>query len=92
MNLETRHKQIIEDILSKYQYQFFIFGSRIRGDARKFSDLDLCYKQTIPAHIISDIKESFEESNLPFTIDILDWNQLDKSFQKQIAKDIKPFN
>ncbi len=41
--VEKKHLKIIQDILTKYPYKFFAFGSRVRGDYKKLSDLDLCF-------------------------------------------------
>ncbi len=41
-----------------------------------------------PLNILSHIREGFEESNLPFTVDIVDWNACDKNFQELIKKDL----
>ena len=42
--LELRQQQIVREILSKYPYSFYAYGSRVKGNARKLSDLDLCYQ------------------------------------------------
>ncbi len=30
--MEERHEQIMRDVLKKYPYTFYVFGSRARGD------------------------------------------------------------
>lgn len=87
---EPRHLKIIMDILQKYPYHFYAYGSRARGDAGKSSDLDLCFFDNIPNNIRFSIEEDFEESRLPYTVDLLDWNKCDPSFQEIIKKDMKP--
>jgi predicted nucleotidyltransferase len=47
LNIEPRHLEIVKAILSKYNYEFYIFGSRITDKAKKFSDLDLFYKDIV---------------------------------------------
>ncbi len=85
---EERHKNIIKDILSKYPYSFYAFGSRVKVTNKKLSDLDLCFFDNIPSNTRSHIDEDFEESDLPFTVDIVDWNMCDESFKKIIEKDL----
>ena len=85
---EERHKKIIKDILSKYPYSFYAFGSRVKGSNKKLSDLDLCFFENIPWNIRSHIDEDFEESDLPFTVDVVDWNMCDDSFKQIIEKDL----
>ena len=69
----------------------FIFGSRATGGGRKFSDIDIGIKskKQIDSLLLSDIKEAFEESNIPYTVDVVDFSHVsdrfrDISFQKII--------
>jgi predicted nucleotidyltransferase len=71
LQLENRHQQIVQEIVSKYPYEFYAYGSRVKGTAEKYSDLDLCFQENIPWNILSHIKEELEESNLPFKVDLI---------------------
>ena len=79
---------IIKGILSKHinDTGVRVFGSRITGKAKKYSDLDLVVfgKTVIDPGIIAKIKEDFEESDLPFRVDILDWNRISEEFKNII--------
>ncbi|CAG8470055.1 6207_t:CDS:10 [Cetraspora pellucida] len=55
----------------RYPYRFYAYGSRVKGTARKFSDLDLCYQEEMPWNVYGRVKEDFEESNLPFKVDLV---------------------
>jgi len=88
LQIEERHWKIVCDILKKYPYQFYAFGSRVKRNAKQFSDLDLCYKEEIPGNIMTHIREDFEESNLPYKVDFIDWMRCDKSFKDKIEKDL----
>lgn len=90
IHVEKRHYEIIKNILKNYPYQFYAFGSRVKGTNTKFSDLDLCYKDNITLNMLSHIKEDFEESNLPFEIDLIDWSNCTESFKQMIEKEIVP--
>ncbi|CAI2163584.1 2059_t:CDS:10 [Funneliformis geosporum] len=48
--------KILKQVLSKYPYHFYAYGSRVKGTARKYSDLDLCYYD-IPDLTVGDIRE-----------------------------------
>ncbi|CAI2177700.1 4819_t:CDS:10 [Funneliformis geosporum] len=69
--LEEKHWNIIQQILSKYPYHFYAYGSRAKGTAKKFSELDLCYKEEIPLSVISRLREEFTASNLPFEVELV---------------------
>lgn len=86
INIEPRHLEMIFSILKKYGYTFYIFGSRITEKARKFSDVDLCYTDDIPSKTLFAIKEDFEESNLPYTVDLVNYHKCQPYFQEIIKK------
>lgn len=88
IQIEPAHRAIIEAILKSYPYTFYLFGSRATGTARRFSDIDLLYKDNIPSLVISNLREAFEESNLPFFVDIINWNACTPDFQAKIEKDL----
>jgi predicted nucleotidyltransferase len=71
LQLNSLELNIIKQILSKHPYQFYAYGSRTKGLAKKYSDLDLCYQEVIPLEIISDLREEFVESDLPFTVELV---------------------
>ena len=89
IHLEPAHRKIIDSILQKYPYTFYAFGSRVKGTHRQLSDLDICFMENIPLNIVSHIKEDFDESNLPFTVDIVDWQKCDENFRAIIRKNLE---
>lgn len=83
--IEKRHLDLLKTILQKYEYDFFAFGSRVTGKHKTFSDLDLFYNQDIPLNIIFKLEEEFEESDLPYKIDLINYNKCDPSFKESIG-------
>ena len=71
LQIESKDYQILQQIFRKYPYKFYAFGSRAKGTARKFSDLDLCYRAKIPRPVIYQIQEELEESDLPFIVELV---------------------
>ena len=71
LQLETKHQKIVQKVLAKYPYRFYVYGSRAKGTARKYSDLDLCYQEDIPDAIAFQIEEEFKESDLPFMVELV---------------------
>ena len=51
------------------------FGSRVTGRAKKHSDLDLAVQgdQALDWRQLARLREAFEESDLPFRVDVVDW-------------------
>lgn len=62
--------------------------SKIQGVTRKFSNLDLVIQGRPSRRQLSQLKDYFEESRLPFKVDISVWDDLDPSFQELIKKDL----
>lgn len=87
LQIEDRHLKILKDILNKYPYQFYAYGSRTKGNAKQYSDLDICYKN-IPWEEISNIREDLTKSNLPFFVELVNWDKMTTTFQEIINKDL----
>jgi len=88
LKIEEKHRQIIHQILSKYPYKFYAYGSRAKGQAKEYSDLDLCYQEKIPWKTISNIWGDLEESDLPFKVDFVYWEWMSPEFQESIKNDL----
>jgi predicted nucleotidyltransferase len=92
LNVSEADLKLIKSILLKYPYQFYAFGSRVKGKEKKYSDLDLCVKDEISDVVLSKINEEFEESSLLYKVDIVSWHRCDANFQKNIEKDFVLIN
>ena len=59
---------------------------RASQKAKLWSHLDLAIKakSALDRKLLAEIKETFQESKLPFRVDILDWNDITESFRKAI--------
>lgn len=88
IQLEDRHLAIVKEILNKFQINVYVFGSRVKNTAKPLSDLDLCLKDSYEKSTIRMLQEAFEESDLPFKVDIVVWSEISESFQKHIEKDL----
>ena len=90
-NLEKEIKKIIFNFLNPLEYRVFIFGSRITGKAKKFSDYDvgILGERPVPWKILALIEEAFENSDLPFNVDVVDFFLVSKKFQKIALSKIK---
>jgi predicted nucleotidyltransferase len=88
LGLTEQNLKIIKTFLNLYvpDCEVRVFGSRVNGLAKKFSDLDLAIvgKDKINFNTLGSLRELFMASDLPFSVDILDWHSISKSFQKNI--------
>ena len=66
----------------------WVYGSRAKWTSRPQSDLDIVVFATPEqAGRVSDLREAFEESNLPFRVDLFVWDAVPEQFRKQIKRD-----
>lgn len=83
---------IINDILKAYssQYQFYYYGSRVKGTFNKTSDLDILIKgkQEMPLSDLVQIREKMDESKLPYIVNFTDYNAIDEKFYNLIKDDL----
>jgi len=65
-----------------------VYGSQVKGTTSSYSDLDLvAFTCSSQQSAVFDLKEAFEESNLPFRVDLFSWDEIPGQFQKNIKKD-----
>ena len=63
----------------------WVYGSRVKWTSRPESDLDLVvFAKPEQERRVSDLREAFEESNLPFRVDLFVWDEVPEQFRKQI--------
>lgn len=88
--LEARHAAIVRSILSQFVpvNEVWVFGSRAGGSPKPHSDLDLVIidSPTFSENQLSELKFQFEESNLPFRVDVCLWSSLDAGFRESIQR------
>lgn len=79
-----RVKQILKHCIPGIKVQ--AFGSRTSNTAKSYSDLDLAVMtdQPLSLHQGAMLTEAFEESDLPYKVDIVDWSTMSESFRKLI--------
>ncbi len=93
MKIDERDLEIVKGILNEFipNVEVRAFGSRVKGTNRAFSDLDIALldSQKVDLKIISLLKEAFDESDLPFRVDVVDYMRVQASFRKIIDYDFE---
>lgn len=88
INVTEQELTIILAVIEKYipNCEVRAFGSRIKGKIKAYSDLDLAIvgQGKLDSNMIFDMKEVFQESELTFRVDLLDWYTVSPEFQKVI--------
>ena len=63
----------------------WVYGSRVKWTSRPQSDLDLVVFATPQQRPqVGDLREAFEESNLPFRVDLFVWDDVPETFRERI--------
>lgn len=87
--IKPEHLKMLKNIFNSYcpDADIWAYGSRVNGDAHSGSDLDLVVKDfhSETANLF-ELRELLSESNIPFIIDIHEFDKLPKSFQEEILK------
>ena len=88
IDISPENWRIVRDILQRYvpDREVWAFGSRAKWTAKEFSDLDIAIIGDKPLSIAltADMREAFQESALPFKVDIVDWANITPSFRQVI--------
>lgn len=83
---------IIKELLKPYKdnYSFYYYGSRVKGNFEKSSDLEILIKgeQEMTLDKILDLKLIFDSSKLPYYVNFVDYNILTKEFFEMIKDDL----
>ncbi len=91
LDLRPDHLDIVRDILHRHvpDRKVLSFGSRATWTAKDYSDLDLAIlgDEPLSLNVASALTESFEESDLPFKVDFVDWARTSENFRNVIEKE-----
>lgn len=90
IDIRPDHLEIVKAILRKHvpDAEVRAFGSRVTSTAKDHSDLDLAIVNDKPLDFRTKalLEEAFEESDLPFRVDVVDWAAVGEEFRRIIAR------
>lgn len=90
LNLSSEDLEIVIKMLKKHipHTTVWAFGSRVKGNAKPFSDLDLVIvsDNPLPIHDFVELKNDFQESDLEIKVDIIEWHYTSENFRKKILE------
>ena len=97
IDLEREHMDLIAKIIRQHMpsnTKTFFFGSRATGRAKPFSDIDILINAGKPLSIqqLSSLHTEFDESILPYKVDIVDANTMSEEFKLAIQDQLVSFN
>lgn len=87
--LDEKDYLLLKSILSSTPNSIYVYGSRVKGVAKRFSDIDLYIDGHFSDEALSHLITQLEESNLSIKVDIK--NKLGSDFLKSIQADLVKF-
>jgi len=89
LNLDPKYLSLVRKILADHvpNKTVWAYGSRVKGTAHAGSDLDLVVvetKEDLLPETLSSLQAAFSESDLPITVDILNWSDIPDAFKEEI--------
>ena len=83
---DEQHKTILS-LLERHLpgTEAWVYGSRAKWTSRPQSDLDLVvFAKPRQRLQVGNLREAFEDSNLPFRVDLFVWDEVPETFRRQI--------
>lgn len=85
LTITNEELAIVKQILQTHipNLEVWAFGSRVKGNAKPYSDLDLAVitREPLSLQTHADLVDAFSESDLPWKVDIVDWALLTENFK-----------
>ncbi len=89
LDLKPAHLVELRKLLSRWvpQYEVRLFGSRVTGAAKRYSDIDLVVmsNRRLDIKTLAGLTDALSESDLPYHVDIVEWGGLSESLKGQIV-------
>ena len=90
LDLKPEYLDLVNTIVGQYfpNCEIRVYGSRVRGNARKYSDLDISIvgSTKLDRTQLMELRNAFDESDLPIRVDVHDWHNTSPEFQKIIEE------
>lgn len=90
LDLQPEYRAMVKSLLREHfpDCEVRAYGSRVRGNAAKYSDLDISIvgDGKLDRWKLMDLRYAFDESDLPIRVDVHDWHNTSSDFQRIIEE------
>ena len=85
----THARDIASRVLAGTGAKAILFGSRARGDARQWSDIDLAveFADGAPIGVLSELREAFDQSNILLNVDVVDLSEVSPAIRDAVKRE-----
>ena len=90
IDLTAAQRKEVAALLQRYlpDTEVWAYGSRVKFTAKPHSDLDMvAFAAKEQSQAVANLREAFEESYLPFRVDLFVWDEIPEEFHRNIEKD-----
>ena len=90
IDITAKQRKTVLALLAKHlpNTTAWVYGSRAKWTSRPQSDLDVVVFATPEQSVrVGELREAFEDSDLPFRVDLFVWATVPEQFRKQIEAD-----
>ena len=87
-------RQVTRAVLSRYPVKVYLFGSWATGTPSRHSDIDLGIDPAapLPPGMFAELREQFEESRIPYRVEVVDLSAADPMFREHVICQGNPWN
>ena len=95
IDIRADHLRVVQDVLRRHLpegVQVWVFGSRATWATKDSSDLDLALEGDgeVPARSLFALEAAFEDSDLPYAVDIVDAKRIGERFRRIVVEQRVP--
>ena len=95
VDIRPDHLEIVHDILRAHLpagFKVWVFGSRANWTTKDSSDLDLAVEgaSSLDHRAMVGLEVAFEESRLPYNVDVVDLNAVSPNFKRLVKDQMAP--
>lgn len=85
---------LVRRVLGTIPVRVYLFGSRALGTSRATSDIDigLLADGPLPDELVARLRDAFEESAIPYHVDVIDLARVDAGFRAKVLREGRPWD
>ena len=87
-------RQTTRAVLGCYPVKVYLFGSWAKGNPSRHSDIDVAIDPVspLPPGTLAMLRERFEESRIPYRVEVVDLSAADPTFREVVIRQGIPWN